>query len=275
MKQIIHFLSEPLVGTMLGVTGVALAIYFYTKSKQVARISRYFEEVAVIGSSTAAFDNNLEIRFDGELVNRVTKSRAYLWNSGNTTIDGERIAKSDPLRFENGVGNEILKIELVRQSRDVSNVTFETRGKNAVLVSFDFFDPNDGFVVDVVHTGGRRSLHCKGTVRGIPDGVNDSGRRTSLDLIQRGVFVKAIRTFAGYGSGITALLGLFIVALGLFRENFKEYGFNLNAPIGGYSGPSWPLVFIGVLYAIIPAGTLWMRRRRFPRSLEIKQGSTD
>lgn len=65
MQKVILFLSEPMVGPLLGVTGVALAVYFYFKSRQVSRISHYLEEVAVIGSATAAFHDNLEIRFGG------------------------------------------------------------------------------------------------------------------------------------------------------------------------------------------------------------------
>lgn len=98
MQSILNFLSEPLVGTALGFIGVALAVYFYSKSKQVLRLALQSEDLAVIGSATSAFDEQLEIRFGGELVQRVTKTRAIIWNSGNTTIEGSRITESDPLR---------------------------------------------------------------------------------------------------------------------------------------------------------------------------------
>ena len=74
---------------------------------------------------------------------------------------------------------------------------------------------------------------------------------------------------------IAALLGLAITMLGLFREKFKEYDYILKWPFNDYPGPSWPMVFVGIMYAILPITMMWMRRRRFPRSLEIEQVTTD
>lgn len=179
------------------------------------------------------------------------------------------------MRIENGPGNEILKVELLRQSRNVSNVIFEIKDKNSVEVSFDFFDPNDGFVVEIVHTGSRRSLYWKGTVRGIPEGISDSGGSTLLVSLSSDIFAKAVGKSTKFVMMIAALLGLAIAMLGLFREKFKEYDDILNWPSNDYPGPSWPMVFMGIIYAILPIIMMWMRRRRFPRSLEIEQVTTD
>ncbi|MCE7798439.1 hypothetical protein LWE61_18020 [Sphingobium sufflavum] len=269
MQSILVFLSEPLVGTVLGFIGVALAVYFYFKSKQVARLALQSEEIAVVGSATSAFDQHLEIRFGGEIVQRVTKTRAIIWNSGNTTIEGSRIADADPLRAVVGEGSQILKVELVRQSRPVNDVKF-TIDRRQVFFNFDFLDQNDGFVVEFIHSGMRRELEWFGTLRGIPEGLSTFNSRNPIERLALHLPKKVLRTVGVAAPLIAALAGALMAAGGLFSDHLGKLAPAFYWPLEAKPGPQWSMVLGGLLYASLPLAMLWMRRRRFPAALEVR-----
>lgn len=269
MKSIIAFLSEPLVGTALGFIGVALAVYFYFKSKQVARLALQSEEIAVVGSATSAFDQHLEIRFGGEIVQRVTKTRAIIWNSGNMTIEGSRIAESDPLRAVVGDQSQILKVELVHQSRPVNDVKF-TIDKGQAHFSFDFLDQNDGFVVEFIHSGTRRELEWFGTLRGIPEGLSTFNSRNPIERLVLHLPKEVLQTVGVAFPLIASLVGAVMAAAGLFSDQLGKIIPGFYWTLDAKPGPQWSMVAAGLLYASLPLAMLWMRRRRFPAALDVR-----
>ncbi|MCH4892998.1 hypothetical protein GO308_07750 [Sphingomonas sp. SFZ2018-12] len=269
MKPIVGFLSEPLVGTALGFIGVTLAVYFYFKSKQVARLALQSEEIAVVGSATSAFDQHLEVRFEGELVQRVTKTRVIIWNSGNTTIEGSRITEVDPLRAVVDAGSQILRVELVRQTRPVNGVKF-TIDERQVLFSFDFFDPNDGFVVEFIHSGTRGELEWFGTIRGIPTGLSTFNSRNPIERLVFLLPKQILRTGRVAAPLFATLLGVGMATAGLFSDQLGKFIPGLYWPLEAKTGPQWLMVATGALYASLPLGMLWMTRRRFPAALDVR-----
>jgi hypothetical protein len=208
------------VGTAIGLIGVALAVYFYFKSKQVARLALQSEEIAVVRSATSAFDQHLKIRFGGEIVQRVTKTRAIIWNAGNTTIEGSRIADADPLRAVVGEGSQILRVELVLKSRPVNDVKF-TIDKRQVFFNFDFFDQNDGFVVEFIHSGTRRELEWFGTLRGIPEGLSIFNSRNPIERFVVHLPKQVRRTI---GVAATLIASLFRCAAGALNRDTGQAG---------------------------------------------------
>ncbi len=269
MQSVIAFLSEPMVGTVLGLIGVGLAVYFYVKAKQVSRIALQSEDIAIVGSSTSAFDDQLEIRFGGEIVQRVTKTRVIVWNSGNTTIEGDKIANSDPLRASVAENNRILRVELIKQSRPVNNVRFTTKDNDA-LVDFDFFDQNDGFVVEIIHSGTRRELKWLGTVRGIPEGFSTFSSNNPIERLVRHLPAKFVRSLGLAAPVIAVVLGAALALGGLFNDQINAVSPGLNWPLETKPGPNWSMVGTGTVYALLPLTMLWMRRRRFPAALDVR-----
>lgn len=274
MQKLIQFLSEPLVGTALGFIGVALAVYFYFKAKQVSRLALQTEEISVIGSSTSVFDEHLEIRFSGEIVKRVTVSRATIWNCGNTTIEGSKITKSDPIRSEVVDGGKILKVEILKISREVIDVDF-SHGASDAVVSFDFLDKNDGFVIEITHSGRRGDLNWMGTVRGMPDGFSTFNSGDPIERLARRIPRKLVRFVASRVPIIAGILGVLMAVAGLFNAQLEAAWPSLNWPLPANPGPRWSWVGVGLLYALLPVMMLWMRRRRFPASLDVRAKSTE
>ncbi len=208
-REIIAFSSEPLVGTLLGIAGIVMAIYFYFKSRQFSRLALQTHEIAVIGGRTSAFDDHLEIRFGGEIVDRVTMTRSVLWNAGNVTIEGNKIVSSDPLRFQVNSENKILKIDIILQTRSVNDINFKRVDQNILLVDFDFIDPKDGITVEITHSGTIGEIKLLGTIRGIPNILSTIGTDESFIRVMQNL----PKNFEKFSLMLTAGIGIFMVII--------------------------------------------------------------
>jgi hypothetical protein len=263
MRILIDLLSTPWVGTVLAIISLAAAAYFYRKSKSVSRLSYQADEITVVGGATAAFPQDLEIRFGGVVVPRVTATRAILWNAGNTTIRGDQIVGSDPLRFAVPDGCTILRASVAKRTREANAVSLAAEG-NSVLVSFDYLDPNDGVAIGIFHSADRRQITCSGTLRGLSGGPTFAGpSREGFDRRMRRTlpFRLPVRVF-----GVVALVvGVGLILFGtFFKAILKSQPEALQHPID----LSWFLVGLGVLYSLIPLSIFWLTRRRHPKALD-------
>jgi len=94
MDTIIDLISKPWLGSILGVLGLTAAIIFYLRSRKVSRLAFQHDVITLVGASDAAFPDEVEIRFSGDIVPRVTADRIVLWNDGNTTLGASQIVES-------------------------------------------------------------------------------------------------------------------------------------------------------------------------------------
>lgn len=247
-------------GIPLGVSilGIALAIFFYLRGRRVARLSLQRSDVTVLGQPGAAFTNALEIRFEGNLVPRVTSSRLVIWNSGKTTIRRNDLVGADPLRLQVGGDGEILRASIVGATRAVNKFEVGVSSGNVdrALLTFDFLDPADGVTIDVVHSGGRADLEISGTVIGIPSGIRQYRElRTSLPS------TTYPRLFVRVAPWVVVVVGLVMIGIGITGSD-HAIGKQL-----GISNGWWGFVIGGAVYMAPGVWMLWQRRRRYPATL--------
>lgn len=271
MKTLIDLISQPWLGSLLGILGLGAAIFFYFRSRKVSRLAFQSDRVTLVGSANSAFPKELEIRFSGTSVPRVTAERIVIWNAGNNTLGGQQIVSSDPLRVEIAEGSEILKIDVLKSTREVTalRLTHREGSKRIADICFDYLDPGDGMLFEILHSGGRADLEILGTLRGIPSGLKDYGR----------VLWFFNRNFKPYPFNrlrwtmvIILLLGLGSMIYGLFRPYLLHLFPSLTEQLikpADTTKPLWVAVVLGVLYTATPAWLLWKSRKRYPSSLDI------
>lgn len=136
-----------------------------------------YEHTTLIGREGATFPEEISISFGLVEVKQVTTSSFILWNSGNRTIHGSDITTLDPLRIELSGAGKILKWAVSHKTRDVNGWSFERGPLDRLQISFDFIDPGDGVRLEVTHDAVGRDTHLRGTIKGMPCGVQDRGRR--------------------------------------------------------------------------------------------------
>jgi hypothetical protein len=271
MQQITNFLSEPWVGSTLGILGILAAVVFYLRSKRISRLAYQRDEVAIIGGSSAAFPSEVVISFAGSPVARVSATRFVVWNAGNTTLDRSQIVDADHLRLDLHSDGEILKVELLRTTREVNTVWAKSKPseRSRVDFGFDYLDPNDGFLIEVLHSGQRGALQMAGTLRGLPDGLTDYGRSPwYFERIFRTLPFPFNRPYKPF-LVTTLIIGVLFMLAGILMPIIVRW-----APSLAEKKPSdpfefrWLLLLAGMLYAGFPLCLLWVRRRRYPNSLE-------
>jgi hypothetical protein len=280
MGTIIDLISKPWLGSILGVLGLAAAVLFYLRSRKVSRLAFQHDVITLVGASDAAFPDEVEIRFSGDIVPRVTADRIVLWNDGNTTLGASQMVESDPLRAELKEDSSLLKVSALKCSREVNGCSVGRRKDSQRIadIHFDFLDPGDGIAFEILHSGSPIDLKILGTLRGMPSGIKNYGRarwfadrRTKRLPFPFGRLVFRLPFF------LVIVLGFLMAAYGLFKPQVISVVPSLakTSQPSDTTKPDWFFVLTGILYAAMPLALLWFRRRRYPASLEVELPEQD
>ena len=273
MKNLIDFISQPWLGSLLGILGLCAAVFFYLRSRRLSKLAYQSDGVTILGSSNAAFPEELEVRFSGVPVPRVTNERVVMWNAGNTTIGGEQVVSSDPLRIEVEEGSEILKIDILKTTREVNafKLAHRDESKRIVDIHFQYLDPGDGLSLNVLHSGERGDLELLGTLRGIPSGLSNYGHGFEfLTQVSEQLSI-SLQSMMRFFIVTILVIGLMAIIFGLLAPYLLIWFPRLAQQPATQEifKSSWPIVAAGALYVLPATFWLWMRRKRYPASLDV------
>lgn len=250
LAYLLHIFNQGWVGTVIGLIGIGVAFELYRRSRVRPRLFYQERFTRVVGSPEAAFPSEVEIRFAGSPVPRVSKSTIVFWNGGSSTARGSDIVEADPIRLRFQDGCQVLQAQIAVASRPVNGVMVTRHDHDAVEISFDFLDPGDGCVVEILHTDSKRTSRVSGTVRGIPRGVEWRGR--IREPVKRAAgFVPVLVLAVGTAFGVATFAVPFSTEPAFRPERV------LRAAFGGLS----------VIYVALAASMFWVVRRRYPKSL--------
>jgi len=112
------------------------------------------QSIRLIGKQEQGLPSDVQIKYKGEVVSRLTITKIWVWNNGKETIYGNRVVEDDPLRYRFDSDTQILQIYVLAGSRTVNkfNANISPNKKNEFLYTFDFLDPRDGALIEILHT---------------------------------------------------------------------------------------------------------------------------
>ena len=167
------FLNLSWISILVGLLSLAMAIFgvvMTVRARKRAHMTFLSQDIALIGGY-ATYPDEIEVRYQGVPVPKVMASTVWIWNSGNTTVKGADIVPSDPLRFQ--FPGDVLNVSVRKVTRYVIGVSARISPKpNTVHWTFEFLDPGDGAVLEVLHVGDAESPKCAGTIIGLPTGLD-------------------------------------------------------------------------------------------------------
>ncbi len=99
MQEFLRFLSQGWVGTIVGAGGAALALFLYWRSQIPGMIAFQSHDVSMIGGGDAVFPVEVEVRYRGTSVPKLTSSTIWIWNAGKKTVRGSDVVAHDPFQF--------------------------------------------------------------------------------------------------------------------------------------------------------------------------------
>ena len=250
-----EFLSQGWVGPIVGIAGLALAVVFYLRSRNPSIVAIQSNDVSMIGRG-AVFPDDVEVRYRGTPVPRLTSSTVWIWNAGKKTVRGSDIVAHDPLRLH--FGGDVLNVRIINMTREALRIkakTSEEEARGTVCWDFEFLDPGDGGVLEVLHNGSDEAPKYTGTIIGLPKGLR---YRQLLGPYIRSERRIILSIFAGAVVGGVAMMLQGI--LGILGEP-------LILPETDDS--PWSLVGLGIFLFSVGALILRNLRRRAPSSLDL------
>lgn len=274
----VEFFNQGWVGSLIGLIGVILGILglvAYRVSRIGPRPTFQFHSRRLIGKQEQELPTEIDVLFNKQPVPRLTSSRIVFWNSGNSTVHGNAIVSGDPLRCEFDDGS-ILKAHVIKATRPVIN--FSVSADAAIPIAtftFDFLDPSDGAMIEILHTSEKRNPKLLGTVRGVPKGIMNWGDYSKEIYQFFPSRISAVRRINKIMFLLMGLFGLLTILFALIPAELVTTLHDMTQSINPQetewtfgTGKRIGLMLVGFLYGIPPAMLWWFRRQRFPRSLQ-------
>lgn len=157
-----------IVSLLLAIFGIVFTTYFYYKSKK-SRIPIYIIRTINLVRENIKKIDTVEILYSGEKINNLSISKIAFWNAGKETISSDNISLSNPIKVVISDGFEILDTEILFQKNTANDFKVKISEDNkSILVSFDYFDFEEGIVLQIFHTGNSsRDLLLDGKVKSV------------------------------------------------------------------------------------------------------------
>lgn len=137
----------------LAVISIILCICFYIKAKKVKQPTYAVRTIRLIEPKIKNI-GNINISYLENKIENLSVSKIALWNSGRDTIDYTDVAKNDNLKIIIDSQYRILDCSILFQKNKANSFTVEiSNDGKAVAINFDYFDCNEGVILQVFHTG--------------------------------------------------------------------------------------------------------------------------
>jgi hypothetical protein len=194
--------------------------------------------------------------YRGNEIPALSRTTIVLWNAGEKSIGHEDLSTNDPLRLQVSEQCRILSVAVTGVSRSVLQFSCSLTEKPSVAtIEFDFLDPRDAAVIDVLHTDQHNLLAIRGTIRGIPSGPKLRGRIWALPSSTAKLSTLRLTVF------LTFLFGLATGATAFSPEEFLTWPFTSEWVLRATQFTS------GVIVCALAVGMLLVTRRQYPKSV--------
>lgn len=264
----LDLLSKGWVGSLIGLIGLivgTIGLILYLRSRIGPRPTYRMRARRLLGKKEQELPDDVEILFKGRPASRLTLTYVVFWNSGTSMIRGDDIVASAPLTMEFDDKGEILQARLAAVTRDANNTRLMHSGQpgHAATVTFNYFDPGDGFVVELLHTSEAAYPKLSGTIRGIPGGLKYWGPILSVTRRVRMDRPRYLAVGTGFGA-ILLLAALVPDSLPFLVQSPRVAGAASLVTKG-------ILIALGIIYTLMPLLLLRLLLRRIPEPLRIRE----
>lgn len=248
-----NLMNDPYAWLFLSFCTVAafvFAIYTWVKSKRKKEFTYISDSYKIIqiGKETIP---KLKLTYDNKIVDNVIITKYAIWNSGNTIIEACDILNEKPLKLLSTNRNTtILDIKIIAESDATNKFRIVDIKENCAVISFDFINPKDGIVIQVIHTGEASFIEINCRIKENKKSVKTVGKIPDI-LHSIYVILPAI---------MAVLLGMSLPSL--FNPlNFSEYDNTILKEISTFS------IILNIILIIIYFNLIKRYRLNLPLSL--------
>lgn len=172
---------------IIGVAGIVLGFItsyiFYRIQVKRRELCWSIDSTSLIKGYSSLFEK-LEILYGGQKIENLTVSKIVVWNNGNETIDGKDIAIPPHIYLRDEENTKILDAKIIKTSTLGNGFEILEKSDDTILLlQFGYLDPNQGAVIQIIHTGiSVLPLIVDGEVKGVREIEYKSKR---LDFISQ------------------------------------------------------------------------------------------
>ena len=234
--QIIDFFAKNIdmvniISVSLGLLSILLATIFYFKSKKSKILSYAKRSYRIITNRFSSIEGVKVLLFDKE-VETVTSTRVAIWNGGNETIHDNDIASMQPVIVSALDNEKIYKATIIEVSNDYNKIELSNIENlpNGWKLNFEYLDPGDGVVIEILHNGTDKSdFSIGGKLKGGKLRKSLATKEEDQNPVPTGMgyatvpsFTPGFFKFAGYFS-VFIMAPIFLI-VGLFsKEGFFAF----------------------------------------------------
>jgi hypothetical protein len=199
-------------GAFIAFPSLFLAIFFYIKGKtkkSIKYISRYD---TLIDKGIDQKVIGLSISISNKQINKLAVSRIAFWNNGNKTLTCNDIPTLSKFTITINNDYDILDVSIIETLNPKNNISVTLlEDSRTIDIYFEYMDKNDGFVLQIFHTGNDLSaLKINGGIK--------------WGKISKGTFDQRIEraNFFDFGMLTNLIIGLFLLLI--YNENQTVLG---------------------------------------------------
>ncbi len=153
LNDVLNFLKGSTFSQIVGIIAILLSIYFYRKSKKSRTPTYIIRTINLIKEKIQKIET-VQIRYSGEIINNLSISKIAFWNDGKETINSSDVAQKKPIIIKINEEFEILDAEIIFNKNEANDFKITiSEDHKYISVTFDYFDFEEGFVLQVYHTG--------------------------------------------------------------------------------------------------------------------------
>ena len=152
-----------LISLIIGLCSLIFAIVFYYRSRKIRRPVYAVRNTNLIKEKAQKI-TNIEILYNKSKIDNLSVARVAFWNRGRETIDRSDIAPINKIRLVAQGKANLLGVGIIYEKNKSNNFSLSPipidRDKdlqNELEINFDYFDHNEGIILQVFHTGNSSS----------------------------------------------------------------------------------------------------------------------
>jgi hypothetical protein len=235
-------------GTVLGVVGLLASVFFYFRPPKIQRPATYKSTIRWFDGQHIPH-RDIELRFRGQVVDKFVITHIAFWNAGKATIRSSDFAATSPLRLRVPLNVDILDVSLTGVTTEENGVRLCPLQPHEpfaeAVVDFAYFDHNDGFSVQVIHTGApTNDIAFVGKLPGVKSFSQQSEFRVTRTLTSR-IYLRNAFQYKSIWYRLMVLLyllsigvaGIWMLYLAAFSEFHWYHLFGLPLALVGLSAP--------------------------------------
>ncbi|MFB6610419.1 hypothetical protein ACFCVO_08870 [Agromyces sp. NPDC056379] len=135
----------------LFVVGIPVTWFLARRNRQRPDLRYAIDQEELIAPDDSLLNGGLQLKFRGAELTRLTRTYVAVWSKRGDTIRRDDLTAADPLRIRLGPDDSVLSARIVTMSRTQIQANTSVTSPGVAEISFDFLDPTDGFVVEVLH----------------------------------------------------------------------------------------------------------------------------